>query len=78
MARKESTLVVRIPTELLVEIDRIRSKRSLAQGTKVSRSQVVRLLLERALGTGRTVAPSKPTEAVETAPGVEKDWAKVL
>lgn len=72
---KEATLVVRIPTELLVEIDQIRSKRSRAQGKKVSRSFVVRLLLERALGRGRVAAPSKPVEAT---PGVEKDWDKVL
>ena len=78
MARKESTLVVRIPTELMVEIDQIRGKRSLAQGVKVSRSLVVRLLLERALGRGKVSAPSKPVEAVEPAPGVEKDWDKVL
>jgi Arc/MetJ-type ribon-helix-helix transcriptional regulator len=52
LARQEATLVVRIPTELMGAIDQLRSKRSRAQGTRVSRSEVVRLLLERALGKG--------------------------
>ena len=78
MARKEATLVVRLPTELLVEIDQLRGKLSRAQGERVSRSLVVRQLLERGLGTGGVRPEPSPAAVVQTEPALEKDWDKLF